>query len=203
VTTQVSVQRTEAKLRHRPNSVTECHKLRYRCLFRPINCRATAPPLLAKALRVGALSYILKNDMTREEFVLAAMTPEAGYSYSPVQVQKLLFLLERQIPGALNGPHFHFQAYHYGPFDSAVYHQLEQLAARGLVLIDRSSSPRSFVLTAEGAAIGNRALDALPPQTREFIVRTCHFVRAQSFSSLVSAIYKAFPEMRVNSVFQS
>jgi hypothetical protein len=144
-----------------------------------------------------------KTDMTREEFVLAAMTPDADYRYSPVQVQKLLFLLERQIPEALNGPHFHFQPYHYGPFDSAVYHQLEQLATRGLVVIDHSSSPRSFVLTAEGAAVGNRALDALPPQVREFIIRTCHFVRTQSFSSLVSAIYKAFPDMRVNSVFQS
>ncbi|MGA9391126.1 MAG: hypothetical protein WBV69_11830 [Candidatus Sulfotelmatobacter sp.] len=141
--------------------------------------------------------------MTREEFVLAAMTPGGGYRYSPVQVQKLLFLLERQIPGAFNGPHFHFQPYHYGPFDSAVYQQLEQSAARGLVLIDHSSSPRSFILTTDGAAIGNRALDALPPPIREFVARTCDFVRTQSFSSLVSSIYKAFPEMRANSVFQS
>lgn len=141
--------------------------------------------------------------MTREEFVLAAMAPGGGYRYTPVQVQKLLFLLERQIPGAFNGPHFNFQPYHYGPFDSAVYSQLEQLAARGLVLIDHSGSPRSFILTTEGAAVGNRALDTLPPQVHEFIVHTCKFVRAQSFSSLVSAIYKAFPDMRVNSVFQS
>jgi hypothetical protein len=141
--------------------------------------------------------------MTREEFVLAAMAPGAGYRYSPVQVQKLLFLLDRQIPRDLNGPHFHFEPYHYGPFDSAVYHQLEQLAARSLVLIDNSGSPRSFVLTAEGMTVGNCVLDTLPPQTREFIIRTCHFVRTQSFSSLVSAIYKAFPDMRVNSVFQS
>jgi hypothetical protein len=141
--------------------------------------------------------------MTREEFVLSAMAPGSGYRYSPVQVQKLLFLLERQIPRETNGPHFRFEPYHYGPFDSAVYYQLEQLAARGLVLIDHSRSPRTFLLTAEGVALGNRVLDTLPWETRDFIVRTCNFVRAQSFSSLVSAIYKAFPEMRENSVFQS
>ena len=70
----------------------------------------------------------LKERMTREEFILAAMAPGANYCYSPVQVQKLLFLLDRQIPREVNGPHFHFEPYHYGPFDSSVYSQLEQLA---------------------------------------------------------------------------
>jgi len=160
--------------------------------------------LLVEALRGGLFSYILGSRYDeRKNLYWLRWTPEAGYCYSPVQVQKLLFLLERQIPAAFNGPHFHFQPYHYGPFDSAVYQQLEQSAARGLVLIDHSGSPRSFILTAEGAALGNRALHALPSQVREFVDRTCHFVRTQSFSSLVSSIYKAFPEMRANSVFQS
>ncbi len=126
-----------------------------------------------------------------------------GYSYSPVQVQKLLFLLDRQIPGEVSGPHFRFEPYHYGPFDSAVYSQLEHLATVGLVLINRSYSPRTFGLTPEGMVAGNRALDGLSGQTRDFIGRTNSFVRTQSFSSLVSSIYKAFPEMRANSVFQS
>jgi hypothetical protein len=143
--------------------------------------------------------------MTRDEFILAAMAPGAGYAYSPVQVQKLLFLLDRQIPRELQGPHFDFEPYHYGPFDSAVYYALEQLAQpqQGFVLIDRARSPRTFALTADGVAEGNRILGTVSPDTRDFIVRTCSFVRTQSFSSLVSAIYKAFPEMRVNSVFQS
>lgn len=141
--------------------------------------------------------------MTREEFVLAAMAPGASYAYSPVQVQKLLFLLDRQIPRELQGPHFHFEPYHYGPFDSSVYHTLEQLAERSLVLIDRSRSPRTFALTADGVEHGNRVLGTVAGPVRDFIVRTSYFVRTQSFSSLVSAIYKAFPEMRANSVFQS
>ena len=141
--------------------------------------------------------------MTREEFVLAAMAPGAGHPYSPVQVQKLFFLLDRQIPRELRGPHFRFEPYHYGPFDIAVYYTLEQLAERGLVTIDCSRSPRTFALTAEGVERGNRILNNLEAGTRDFIFRTCNFVRVQSFSSLVSAIYKAFPEMRANSVFQS
>lgn len=141
--------------------------------------------------------------MRRDELILAAMSPAGGYRYTPVQVQKLLFLIDRQIPEQVGGPHFHFEAYHYGPFDRDVYRELDQLAARGLVAIDCTCSPRTFALTADGGAWGTSHLDALPAAAKDFIIRTCSFVRAQSFSSLVSAIYKAFPEMRQNSVFQS
>jgi hypothetical protein len=141
--------------------------------------------------------------MKRDEFVLAAMVPGGGYPYTPVQMQKLLFLIDRQIPEHVGGPHFHFEPYHYGPFDRAVYQQLEELAARGLVAIDHSGAPRTFALTAEGEAWGTVALKTLPVPVQDFIRRAATFVRDQSFSSLVSAIYKAFPEMRANSVFQS
>ena len=142
--------------------------------------------------------------MTRDELVLAAMAPGGGHRYSPVQVQKLLFLIERQIqPAILEGPHFDFRPYHYGPFDITVYSALGQLATRGLVSIDRSSEPRTFSLTPEGVAQGNDSLRQLPADTQDFFRRASEFVRAHSFSSLVAAIYKAFPEMRANSVFQS
>jgi hypothetical protein len=141
--------------------------------------------------------------MRRDEFILAAMVPGGGYSYTPVQMQKLLFLIDRQIPEHTGGPHFHFEPYHYGPFDRLVYLELDHLAAQGLVAIDYTSAPRSFALTAAGATTGEAALRTLPDRTQDFFRRTCEFVRTQSFSSLVSAIYKAFPDMKVNSVFQS
>ena len=141
--------------------------------------------------------------MTGDELVLAAMAPGGGYRYTPVQVQKLLFLIDRQIPEQVNGPHFHFEPYHYGPFDRNVYQKLDVLAERCLVMIDRAFSPRTFALTSEGVAQGSVILKSLAEPTQDFIARTSSFVQTQNFSSLVSAIYKAFPEMRENSVFQS
>ena|SRR5579859_392658 len=140
--------------------------------------------------------------MERDDLILAAMVPGGGYRYSPVQMQKLLFLIDRQIPTLVGGPYFNFEPYHYGPFDRNVYNELDQLAARGLVAIEYSVSPRTFALTAEGAAWGTPALNTLVPEARDFVIRASNFVRAHGFSSLVSAIYKAFPEMRENSVFQ-
>jgi hypothetical protein len=150
-----------------------------------------------------ALGCGYTKNMDRDELVLAAMAPGRGHRYTPVQVQKLLFLIERQVSrDVLEGPHFNFQPYHYGPFDAAVYSELEELASRGLVSTDQSSAPRTFGLTPEGEALGNAALARLPDNIQNFFGRASAFVRMHSFSSLVSAIYKAFPEMRVNSVFQ-
>jgi len=141
--------------------------------------------------------------MKKDDLILAAMAPGGGYPYTPVQAQKLLFLIDWQIPEQVGGPHFNFEPYHYGPFDRNVYLHLDQLAARGLVAIDYTRAPRTFTLTPDGLARGATCLLALPAPIQDFINRTSAFVRTQSFSSLVSAIYKAFPEMRENSVFQS
>jgi hypothetical protein len=140
--------------------------------------------------------------MNTDDLVLAVMAPCGGYRFTPVQMQKLLFLIDRQIPEHVGGPHFHFEPYHYGPFDTEVYRRLDELASRGLVAIDRTCSPRTFALTPDGEAWGKAALGKLREPIRDFIARTSSFVRNQTFSSLVSAIYKAFPEMRENSVFQ-
>ena len=58
--------------------------------------------------------------MTRKEVVLAALAPAKHAPHSPVQVQKLIFLIDRNIPREVGGPHFDFQPYNYGPFDKAV-----------------------------------------------------------------------------------
>lgn len=47
-----------------------------------------------------------------------------------------------------------------------------------------------------------RILRQLPPKAQTYIERVSTFVRGLSFTQLVSAIYKAYPEMRANSVFQ-
>jgi uncharacterized protein YwgA len=141
--------------------------------------------------------------MTRRDLVLAALSPAKGGWHTPVQVQKLLFLLERQRPEIVNeGDHFHFAPYHYGPFDKGVYEVLEALCTSGLVQAQATGPWRSFALTEDGQQLGTELLGQLDIPTREFIEKTSAFVRSQSFSGLVSAIYKAFPDMKVNSVFR-
>jgi hypothetical protein len=138
--------------------------------------------------------------MTRREIVLAALAPANGGSFTPVQVQKLFFLIDREAADLVGGPYFNFRPYHYGPFDKAVYFELDSLSQEGLV--DINNDGRSYSLTSNGQDLGRTLLIGLPKNAREYVERACDFVRRQSFSSLVSAIYKAYPDMRINSVFQ-
>jgi hypothetical protein len=119
--------------------------------------------------------------------------------YTPVQVQKLFFLIDREAAHLVGGPHFDFRPYHYGPFDKEVYRALDSLALQGLAI----SAARSYGLTPTGQRQGAALLATLDTRARTYIEEVSAFVRRLSFASLVSAIYKAYPEMRVNSVFQA
>ena len=134
--------------------------------------------------------------------MLAAMAPSNGKPYSPVQMQKLLFLLDREA-GLSDGPFFDFQPYSYGPFDKAVYEVLEDLAASGLVTINHDGVTRIYSLTPTGQSAANGILKKIQSlHVRRFFRRVSKFVLEHSFTQLISAIYKAYPEMKVNSVFR-
>jgi uncharacterized protein len=141
--------------------------------------------------------------MDRRDMVLAALYPGGDHRYSPVQVQKFLFLIDRQIAVLVGGPHFDFRPYHYGPFDRNVYVELDRLADAGLVDVHEDGSIRTYALTARGQREAETAFGSIGDRgVQDYLRRTSEFVRTQSFSALVSSIYKAFPDMRVNSVFQ-
>jgi hypothetical protein len=140
--------------------------------------------------------------LDRRQIVLAGLAAAGqNATFTPVQVQKLFFLLDREASHLVNGPHFAFRPYDYGPFDSDVYSTLDNLERDGLVAVvaDRY---RLYVLMTEGFAEGHIILLSLPPETREFIRKTARWVKALNFQQLVAAIYRRYPEMRANSIFQ-
>lgn len=103
----------------------------------------------------------------------------------------------------LGGPFFNFEPYHYGPFDRAIYDELLALADNGLIEIVGTpySRARSYRLTAKGLERGKRALSQVSEPIQEFMRKLSSFVRSSTFVQLVSAVYREYPEMRVNSVF--
>ena len=143
--------------------------------------------------------------MRRKDLVLAAMSPARDDPFSPVQVQKLFFLLDKQIPEFIDGPHFRFAPYDYGPFDKDVYLVLETLCKERLVEISISPSnhSREYHLTDRGHEIGRKNLRNLPKNVQDHITKVVFWIRPLSFAELVSAIYNAYPEMKENSVFRS
>jgi uncharacterized protein len=140
--------------------------------------------------------------MKREDLLLAALSPAKGDFYTPVQVQKLLFLLDREIPDLIGGQHFNFQPYNYGPFDKAVYMVLESLSLEGMVEINEDAGWKRYRLTPLGQEKGNGLFETLDGSAKNYITKVSDFVRRLPFTELVRSIYKAYPEMKVNSVFR-
>jgi len=141
--------------------------------------------------------------MERENLVLAALAAGGeNATYWPVQVQKLLFLIDREASALVGGPHFQFAPYDYGPFDRAVYVALDALAARGLVDVQNTGRYRVYSLSPEGFQQGNLNLNGLGGSARTYIEQVARWVRGLSFQQLVAAIYNRYPDMKVNSVFR-
>lgn len=141
--------------------------------------------------------------MNRSEILLAGLAAGGeNATYTPVQVQKLFFLLDREAAPALGGPFFNFVPYDYGPFDQGVYAGLDDLARRDLASIQNTGRYRVYGLSPGGQSEGRRILAAMQPATRDYVANVANWVRQLSFQQLVASIYNRYPDMKANSVFR-
>ena len=137
----------------------------------------------------------------RSEIVLAAMAAGGlGARYDPVRVQKLLFLVDSEIPQYIDGPYFHFEPHHYGPFDKSVYEELDRLAEQREVGIDTDEGYNRYSLTDTGYAKGTSVLEMLSDPPSSYLENTAKWIRFVPLKQLLSTIYRQYPEMAVNSI---
>ena len=137
----------------------------------------------------------------RAQVVLAAMAaggPRA--SFFPIQLQKLLFLIDREIHEFVNGPHFHFIPYNYGPFDKDIYIEINILIRKGEVDANAEERYPSYFLTGSGTLSGINALNGFPEPASQYMQEAAAWVRSLTFKQLLAAIYAYFPDMAINSV---
>ncbi len=141
--------------------------------------------------------------MERHELLLAGLAAGGeNATFTPVQVQKLFFLIDREAASLINGPYFNFEPYDYGPFDRAVYAGLDALAAFNLVEIHSTGRYRRYALSQTGFQEGNRVLSDLPENAKSYITSVAEWVRKLTFEQLVASIYKRYPDMKAKSVFR-
>jgi len=143
--------------------------------------------------------------MNQRNLILACLAAGEGHLYEPVQIQKLVFLFQERAASLFETRPFSFRPYDYGPFAPAVYEVLERLGREGLVeIIGQPFNRRRFYqLSAEGKKPADEALASLPGPFRSYLMTLSQWVRCQSFAQLVGAVYREFPEMKANSIFQS
>lgn len=137
----------------------------------------------------------------REEIVAAAFAAAGlGASFDPIRVQKLLFLIDRVVSERIGGPFFHFQPYHYGPFDRAIYSVIGAMVAAGDVQVNASGAYPRYSLTQAGYRRGESTLASFPAPVADYFERAARWVRLVPYRRMLAAIYREYPEMAENSV---
>jgi uncharacterized protein len=171
--------------------------------------RRVRPGGLGRARRNNAEKTIVSGALTmplsRDQITLVVLSLARDGAFTPVQIQKALFLASDKVPNAFNGnSRYNFQPYDYGPFDVRVYSDVQELERQGLAQINQQpgSRWRTYAATRAGIAEGQRLAEQLTGEQREILGRIVNLVRSLSFNDLVSAIYRAYPPMRERSVFR-
>lgn len=148
--------------------------------------------------RVCQNEHIVK----RSDWALLAIAAMGKSSMTPVQLQKVLFIVGREM---LVGTRFYkFSSYNYGPFSADIYADTETLEAAGLIQIEQSGPGRPwrvFRATAEGQAMASEVRETAPKATVKYLDAVVAWARGLSFQELVSSVYKRYPEQRANSIF--
>jgi uncharacterized protein len=125
-----------------------------------------------------------------------------GRGLSPVQLQKVLFLLGKELPFEVGQNFYNFRPYNYGPFNKAVYQDAEALSYAGYVSIANLGRLDEYSATPEGLNYAEQIKQSAPPRGVEYLSKVVEWAQSLTFSALVRAIYQKYPEYRTNSVFQ-
>lgn len=140
------------------------------------------------------------------DWTLLVIASGGSVPLEPVQLQKSLFLLSKKLTrGQLQtGNFYEFDAYDYGPFSRAIYADAEHLELEGFIRIQAPPESRykTFTVTRAGKKRADEIRDNLDPKVSSFVDKIVQFTQSVSFNELVGAIYKEYPEMKVNSVFR-
>lgn len=143
--------------------------------------------------------------MKRQELLLAILAAAEGRSYTPVQIQKAVFLVTENLPKLVTeGRNYEFEPYDFGPFDVSVYNDATTLSSAGLAEISRVQNTgwKEYAASDEGIEVGQKILAQMSRERRDYIESVAKWVRKQSFGQLVKSIYEAYPKMKVNSIFK-
>lgn len=134
--------------------------------------------------------------MNKKDVVLVAITAEKNATFTPSQIQKLLFLIEKKIGETVGGPFFNFVPHWYGPFDVGIFSVLEELSSSGDVEIEFNpiNGFDKYTATRQGQLRGEKNLDRLDKKIKDYIRKLSEFVRGLTFTELIGIIYQEYPK---------
>jgi hypothetical protein len=142
--------------------------------------------------------------MRRADWTLLAVTFANGNGLTPVQLQKSLFVLGRELPKEAGPDFYEFVAYDYGPFARSIYTDAQMLADAGLIAIGADKSGlRIYTPTLRGFEVGGILRGNASTRAVEYLKSVVAWAQSLPFPELIQSIYARYPDTAVNSVFSS
>jgi len=141
--------------------------------------------------------------MKASDWLLLTVAAAEGKSMSPVQLQKALYLMSKEVGAKrLARPFYKFVPYDYGVFCADIYSDAESLDASGLVEIIYGGRYKQYAATEDGLAEAAELRESANDDAIEYLDNVVEWVRSLSFDELVRAMYKKYPETKKRSVFR-
>ena len=142
----------------------------------------------------------MTNGLERIDILLSIIVAAQGDAVSPVQLQKVAFLVGQECQNDVPSDYYQFVPYDYGPYCKDINIDVEELERRGHISV--SSSPpgtrKEYRATFRSSRID---FSHIPASVAEYTEKAVEWMKPLSFGELVSAIYKAYPAYSANSIF--
>jgi uncharacterized protein YwgA len=143
-----------------------------------------------------------KKDIERKDWVLLTLATEEEQTFTPIQLQKSVFLIGKELD--INKNFFDFEPYDYGPFDVDVYRDAEELQKDNLVYITYPEHLRwnVYSITQKGIERAKEIAEKLDINEESAINNQVNWVLEKNFRELVNSIYKEYPKFAENSILR-
>jgi hypothetical protein len=123
---------------------------------------------------------------------------------NPVRIMKGLFLFSQAVKEGKLPPTetFEFEPMDYGPCSLDVYRELENLVAEGFVRPEPvpGETWKRYCITEAGLNSAQQNQEPGEKPLVLFLQKIRHWCDGQSFTTLLQAVYRAYPDFAVNSV---
>ena len=137
---------------------------------------------------------------SREDIIVAAAAAGPGAWFDPIQLQNLLFLIDRTVSHRIGGPFFRFEPHDYGPFDGAIHGVIRGMMGASNAPDDSSLPHLRYRLSDAGHERGQAVLGSLPQPVSDYFGRAARWVRLMPHRRMLAAMHREYPEIMVNCV---
>ena len=139
-----------------------------------------------------------------EDALLALMSAELFNRFTVGHLQKMMYVLEREVGDVIGGPFFEYENEAYGPSSPALGSVLGSMVVTRLLRTDTRSGTRDlteYSLTRAGFARGSEILSRFSDTTADYIRKLNAWGAGTDFSVLVGSVVRRYTETGSNLLF--